>query len=307
MSEQDLVKRLRTNPMGLETVAADRIEGLEKQNAELMLALQEARDSLQFIHDTFKRDMDQGYSTKDKQFAVSIASVTLKAVDQASQSESSNRSKRIAIESPMILAIDCRQDGTIAAVSQETESGKTVRIFAIGDSVQQAKAPVNVPNGWQGIIEGQHHRLEGIDTNQPGFHWRSGWNYALRRLTDVFNALAPAPPMPECRPPKDDRVTELEKQNADLRLALRNNMPEHLREFVEAIAEGFESQHPQTQETYCAMCAANLDAGEAHETGCMTLRAQAILEDDAASKKTEPCPHCHGKPQLNSPCNCLPF
>jgi len=37
------------------------------------------RDALKFIHDTFKRDLDAGYKTKDKEFAVSLAAKALAA------------------------------------------------------------------------------------------------------------------------------------------------------------------------------------------------------------------------------------
>lgn len=67
---------------------------------------------------------------------------------QSNKSEASNRNKRIAIDRPTILAIDYRPDGTIAAVSQETESGKTVQIFALGDSTPQTVASVRAPVGW---------------------------------------------------------------------------------------------------------------------------------------------------------------
>lgn len=50
----------------VEREALDRIESLERQ-------LKEAQDALRTIHDTFKRDMDQDYKTKDKQFAADIA------------------------------------------------------------------------------------------------------------------------------------------------------------------------------------------------------------------------------------------
>ncbi len=38
------------------------------------------REALQFIHDTFKRDLDAGYRTRDKEFAVAIAAEALAAV-----------------------------------------------------------------------------------------------------------------------------------------------------------------------------------------------------------------------------------
>jgi len=39
------------------------------------------RAALQKISDTFKRDLDQGYKTKDKAFAIDIADMALKETD----------------------------------------------------------------------------------------------------------------------------------------------------------------------------------------------------------------------------------
>jgi hypothetical protein len=43
----------------------------------------DVRGTLQFIHDTFKKDLDAGYRTKDKEFAVSMAAQALAAAPQA--------------------------------------------------------------------------------------------------------------------------------------------------------------------------------------------------------------------------------
>lgn len=43
----------------------------------------DVRRTLQFIHDTFKKDLDAGYRTKDKEFAVSMAAPALAAAPQA--------------------------------------------------------------------------------------------------------------------------------------------------------------------------------------------------------------------------------
>lgn len=51
------------------------------------------------------------------------------------------KSKRIAITEPMILAIDYRQDGTIACVWQATESDKIVQTFALGIAAPQPQEP----------------------------------------------------------------------------------------------------------------------------------------------------------------------
>lgn len=40
------------------------------------------RTALTLIRDTFKRDMDQGYKTKDKEFAVDIANLALDTANQ---------------------------------------------------------------------------------------------------------------------------------------------------------------------------------------------------------------------------------
>lgn len=47
----------------------------------------DVRRALQFIHDTFKKDLDAGYRTKDKEFAVSIAAPALAAAPQAPEME----------------------------------------------------------------------------------------------------------------------------------------------------------------------------------------------------------------------------
>jgi hypothetical protein len=47
----------------------------------------------------------------------------------------SNKSRRIAILEPMILVISTRPDGSIASVSRESESTKTLKTFAIGAAV----------------------------------------------------------------------------------------------------------------------------------------------------------------------------
>ena len=47
----------------------------------------DVRRALQFIHDTFKKDLDAGYRSKDKEFAVSIAAPALAAAPQAPAQE----------------------------------------------------------------------------------------------------------------------------------------------------------------------------------------------------------------------------
>lgn len=48
---------------------------------------QPVRYALQTIHDTFKRDLDDGYITRDKQFAVEIAAEALSAAPTPTEQE----------------------------------------------------------------------------------------------------------------------------------------------------------------------------------------------------------------------------
>jgi hypothetical protein len=46
----------------------------------------------------------------------------------------------------------------------------------------QALKPVAVVTVEQ--LSGMTESLEGLDKNQPGYHWRKGWNDALRKAMD---------------------------------------------------------------------------------------------------------------------------
>ena len=53
-------------------------EGYEQEIARLQVRVQELDYAARYVRDTFKKDLDQGYHTKDKEFAVSILSEALK-------------------------------------------------------------------------------------------------------------------------------------------------------------------------------------------------------------------------------------
>lgn len=40
-------------------------------------------------------------------------------------------------------------------------------------------------------LSGMFHSLEGIDTEQWGYHWRKGWNDALRQAMDYAQGRTP--------------------------------------------------------------------------------------------------------------------
>jgi len=42
-------------------------------------------------------------------------------------------------------------------------------------------------------LENLIHPMDGLDTNQPGYHHRRGWNDAIRYVMDVQRASRPAP------------------------------------------------------------------------------------------------------------------
>jgi hypothetical protein len=64
-------------------------------------------------------------------------------------------------------------------------------------------------------ISKMFHRLEGIDQNQWGYHWKKGWNDALREAMDYCQA-APTP----------RRLVELtDSEVDDLTMAIRNAYP----------------------------------------------------------------------------------
>jgi plasmid stabilization system protein ParE len=69
------------------------------------------------------------------------------------------------------------------------------------------------PEGWQEVIASQCQSLDKIDINQPGWHWRSGWNEALRHLAAIFNATAAAPQPAQAQ--EDTELKELLKEIAD--------------------------------------------------------------------------------------------
>ncbi|MDX4957866.1 hypothetical protein [Delftia acidovorans] len=56
----------------------------------------DVRRALQFIHDTFKKDLDAGYRTKDKEFAVSIAAPALAAGAWGAAAPSAKRAPKPA-------------------------------------------------------------------------------------------------------------------------------------------------------------------------------------------------------------------
>lgn len=79
---------------------------------------------------------------------------------------------------------------------RQTEYAAVSMLWDIWKARAALQPAVQVPPGWQSIIESLHERMEGFDQNQPGWHRRSGWNDALRRVADIFNALSAAAPSP---------------------------------------------------------------------------------------------------------------
>lgn len=54
-------------------------------------------------------------------------------------------------------------------------------------------------------------------------------------------------------------------------------------EFVEAVADGFTSSNPHTEDLHCDLCAVNLDIDERHKPDCMMVRAKAFIYDNPTS------------------------
>lgn len=61
-------------------------------------------------------------------------------------------------------------------------------------------------------------------------------------------------------------------------------VPSDMLDCVELIAEGYETTHPQTQESFCAHCGVSLDDEVQHKPDCIKLRAQALLDALAKGK-----------------------
>jgi hypothetical protein len=80
----DIIDRI--NEYALDAIAADRAQRKQADAPASAQPAEYVRDALQCIHDTFKRDLDAGYKTKDKEFAVSVAAEALGA--QPDQRES---------------------------------------------------------------------------------------------------------------------------------------------------------------------------------------------------------------------------
>lgn len=78
-----LADLLDTDPITLKEARRDLAQALYAlEQSEKYVSAAEARAAsleraLQMIHDTFTRDMEQGYRTRDKQFAVEIARAAL--------------------------------------------------------------------------------------------------------------------------------------------------------------------------------------------------------------------------------------
>jgi hypothetical protein len=88
------------------------------------------------------------------------------------------------------------------------------------------------------------------------------WETLIRGIKDYAQVLQSiqSPPAPQSGKPSVEQ------------------MPEHLREFVEAIAGGFTDTHPHTQDTFCSLCSVNLDDGVNHLPDCLMLRARDLLQ-----------------------------
>jgi len=69
------IREANCRPMEVSTLAAAAIDGLIARIERSESA--DVRGTLQYIHDTFKRDLDAGFKTRDKEFAVEVAAEAL--------------------------------------------------------------------------------------------------------------------------------------------------------------------------------------------------------------------------------------
>ena len=142
----------------------------------------DVRIALQFIHDTFKKDLDAGYRTKDKEFAVSVAAPALASAPQAPAQEAPAATalaaeftdqsiadpvekarrylKAMADEAPN--SVYFFDDGyPRRASSQDAKAALVVleQLAARAPAPQAPAAPSGLPSGWVPCIlthDGQH-------------------------------------------------------------------------------------------------------------------------------------------------------
>lgn len=124
---------------------------------ELLARVQEQRNSLQWaletIRDTFRRDMEQGYRTKDKEFAVEIAGrvLTVSAgatpTPDATITSTVERCAKVAEELPMLWDVEWLLTATKKDCSQRAAREIAAAIRALAPRSAAPTADGEVDNG----------------------------------------------------------------------------------------------------------------------------------------------------------------
>jgi len=112
-------------------------------------------------------------------------------------------------------------------IPRTLESGEIVEIGAVSQShaIEYVRSAVELDRqqrgeavAWREILPNLIRPLDGVDTNQSGYHHASGWNDAIRRVMDVLRANT-APQLAE--PVVKQSLTD---ENQKLREALQNTL-----------------------------------------------------------------------------------